>query len=208
MKSTGRINMKKYLTVLATLILFAGNAIAQTNDLSAEVKETLKRQAQIKVDELTNHISFIMQKSGYSDDVKNRHIKSALNLFLGKGNKYQDEYGNEKPAPTMEVSSKTRMTKVSYPVALYLQNIKYLNYDTIEITSTKSSFYGDIHKISENKYEAVLTFVQIFIGRRGDMEVYKDKTQKAVKVQMTRIPYEDASRWEILLGDTTVTVTE
>jgi hypothetical protein len=42
----------------------------------------------------------------------------------------------------------------------------------------------------------------------GDVDVYVDRTQKAVKVRMTRIPYEDSSRWEILLGDTTVMVTE
>lgn len=204
--------MRKIISVFACLVLFVTVASAQTSDLSSEVKETLKHQAQIKVDELTNHISFIMQKSGYSDDVKNSHIKAALNLFLGKGKDYKDDYGNDKPAPIMEVSSINRASgqvrKNSFPVSLYLQNIKHLNYDSIEITSTKSSFYGDIHKLSENEYEAVLTFVQIFIGRRGDMEVYRDKTQKAVKVRMTRIPYEDTSRWEILLGDTTVTVTE
>ena len=204
--------MKKILVFIASILLSFAWSQAQTNDLTDEVRETLKRQAQIKVDELTNHISFIMQKSGYSEDVKNSHIKAALNLFLGKGKAYKDEFGNTKDAPIMEVSSINRgngnVTVTPYPVSLYVQNIKHLNYDSIEITSTKSSFYGDIHKISENEYEAVLTFVQIFIGRRGDMEVYKDKTQKAVKVHMTRIPYEDSSRWEILLGDTTVTVTE
>lgn len=203
--------MRKALFILFAL-LFLQPAIAQTNDLTATEKETLKRAAQIKVDELTNHISFIMRKSEYPDDVKNRHIKAALNLFMGKGKEYQDIYGNTKPAPQMEVSSidrsSGRVSKQSYPVSLYLQNIKHLNYDSIEVTSSKSSFYGDIHKISENEYEAVLTFVQIFKGRMGDVDVYVDRTQKAVKVRMTRIPYEDSSRWEILLGDTTVMVTE
>lgn len=202
--------MKRIISLFA--ILFCICSAAQTNDLTKEVEETLKQQARIKVDELTNHISFIMQKSGYDNEIKDYHITAALNLFLGKGKPYEDKYGNSQPAPRMQVSSINRVTgSVStrdYPVSTYLSNLKYLNYDQIEITNSKSTFINNLHKVSEDEYEAVLSWVQIFIGKRNDMVIYKDKTKKNIVVRMQKKNYGGIDRWNVLLGDTTAAVTE
>ena len=202
--------MKKILSIFAVLLCFCANA--QTTDLTNEVKETLKQQARVKVDELTNHISFIMQKSGYGNDIKDFHIQAALNLFLGKGKSYSDKYGNVQPAPRMQVSSINRETGAvsvrDFPVSTYLSNLKYLSYDQVEITNSRSTFIDDLHKVGNDEYEAVLSWVQIFIGKNGDVVIYKDRTKKNIVVRMQKKNYGGIVRWDVLLGDTTAAVTE
>lgn len=202
--------MKRILSLLTVLLCVWANA--QTSDLTKDVEETLKQQAKVKVDELTNHISFIMQKSGYDDEIKDFHIQAALNLFMGKGKSYSDKYGNVQPAPRMQVSSINRTTGVvsirDFPVSTYLSNLKYLSYDQVEITNSKSTFIDNLHKVGEDEYEAVLSWVQIFIGKKGDMVIYKDKTKKNIVVRMQKKNYGGIVRWDVLLGDTTAAVTE
>ena len=203
--------MKKLISFISAAFVCICSA-AQTNDLTAEVQEVLKQQAAAKVNELTDHISFVMRKSGYDDTVKDYHIKAAKQLFVGGGKAYEDRYGNLQPAPRMQVSSIDRSTgSVSveeYQVANYLNNLKYLSYDTIEVTNSKSTFISNLHKLDTDEYEAVLSWVQIFIGKRNDMVIYKDRTKKNIVVRMQRKNYGGVERWEILLGDTTVSVTE
>jgi hypothetical protein len=94
-------------------------------------------------------------------------------------------------------------------VSTYLSNLKYLSYDEVEITNSKSTFIDNLHKVGEDEYEAVLSWVQIFVGKKGDMTVYRDKTKKDIVVKMTRNEYDDGIvRWSVLLGDTTAAVTE
>lgn len=203
--------MKKLISFISAAFVCICSA-AQTNDLIAEVQEVLKQQAAAKVNELTDHISFVMRKSGYDETVKDYHIKAAKQLFVGGGKAYEDLYGNLQPAPRMQVSSINRSTgSVSvkeYQVANYLNNLKYLSYDTIEVTNSKSTFISNLHKLDTDEYEAVLSWVQIFIGKRNDMVVYKDRTKKNIVVRMQRKNYGGVERWEVLLGDTTVSVTE
>lgn len=203
--------MKKLLSFISAAFVCICSA-AQTNDLTAEVQEVLKQQAAAKVNELTDHISFVMRKSGYDDTVKDYHIQAAKQLFVGGGKAYEDRYGNLQSAPRMQVSSINRSTgSVSvkeYQVANYLNNLKYLSYDTIEVTNSKSTFISNLHKLDTDEYEAVLSWVQIFIGKRNDMVIYKDRTKKNIVVRMQRKNYGGVERWEILLGDTTVSVTE
>lgn len=203
--------MKKLISFISAAFVCICSA-AQTNDLTAEVQEVLKQQAAAKVNELTDHISFVMRKSGYDETVKDYHIKAAKQLFVGGGKAYEDRYGNLQPAPRMQVSSINRSTgSVSvkeYQVANYMNNLKYLSYDTIEVTNSKSTFISNLHKLDKDEYEVVLSWVQIFIGKRNDMVVYKDRTKKNIVVRMQRKNYGGVERWEVLLGDTTVSVTE
>ena len=202
--------MKK-LTLLLLGALLCTGVKAQTNDLTKDVQEALMMQARIKVDELTNHISFIMSKK-YDNNVKDHHIKAALNLFVGMGGPYTDVFGNLQPAPRMQVSSINRSTGhvrlKEYQVSDYLSNLKYLSYDSIEIKNSKSTYISQLHKVGTDEYQAVLSWVQVFIGKSNDMIVYKDTTKKNIIVRMSRKNYGGFERWDVLLGDTTAAVTE
>lgn len=205
-------NMKKILILLIAVLTGIFSAAAQANGLTKEIENTLKEQAMIKVNELTDHISFLIKKSGYDNNVKDYHLKAALGLFIGSGKGYTDKWGNQQRAAQMQVSRINRATsEVSikeYPVSTYLSNLKYLDYDEVIITNSNSTCIGDLYRTGEDEYEAVLSWVQIFIGKRGDITVYKDKTKKDIVVKMQRKDYDGIVRWSVLLGDTTAAVTE
>lgn len=206
------MNMKKTLVLMTAFLAWIFPAAAQPDGLTKEIENTLKEQAMVKVNELTDHLSFIMKKTGYDNSVKDYHLKAALNLFVGNGRSYTDKWGNVQRAAQMQVSKINRATsEVSikeYPVSTYLSNLKYLDYDEIIITNSQSTCIGDLYKTGEDEYEAVLSWIQIFIGKRGDMTIYKDKTKKDIVVKMQRKDYDGVIRWSVLLGDTTAAVTE
>jgi hypothetical protein len=206
-------NMKKILILLIAVLTGIFSASAQSDGLTKEIENTLKEQAMVKVNELTDHISFLMKKSGYDNTVKEYHLRAALNLFVGGGRAYTDKWGNQQRAAHMQASRINRATSAvsikEYPVSTYLSNLKYLDYDEIIITNSNSTCIGDVYKTGDGEYEAVLSWVQIFVGKKGDMTVYRDKTKKDIVVKMTRNEYDDGIvRWSVLLGDTTAAVTE
>lgn len=198
----------KRITFVIYALLFVVGALAQTNDLSKEVASSIKEQCMLKVDAFTNHIIFIADKTN-SDEVKQYHVKAALNLFSGKGNNINDEYGNILvPAPRMEVSTTNSQQRRSYLIKQYLINLENLPYTEITITTTKCAFVSNLRQVDTNKYEAVLSFAQVFVGKRDNVIVYTDRTKKDVKVYIEKKDYKEKTRWEILLGDISVTATE
>ena len=203
--------MKRSLVLVSALMLVAGVVCAQTSDLTPEEEQAVKQQAKVKVETFTQYVSFVASKE-YEDDVRATYAKAALDLFLGKGKAWQDAFGNTKPAPQMQVSSihpRTRQVTVqAYAVALYMHNLQYLNYTNVRVESSKASFISSIKKIGTNEYETTLTYVQLFVGERDGVVVYKDKTTKTVKVILKRIGDEQYHRWDVLLGDIAVSATE
>jgi hypothetical protein len=192
-------------------MLSAATVWAQTSDLTPEEEQAVKQQAKVKVETFTQYVSFVASKE-YEDDVRATYAKAALDLFLGKGKEWKDAFGNVKPAPQMQVSSlnpKTKQVTVQeYAVSLYMHNLQYLNYTNVRVESSKASFISSIKKTGTNEYETTLTYVQIFIGERDGVIVYQDKTTKTVKVILKRVGDEQYHRWDVLLGDISVSATE
>ena len=203
--------MKRSLIFISALLLIATSAWAQTSDLTSEEEQAVKQQAKVKVETFTQYVSFVASKE-YEDDVRATYAKAALDLFLGKGKEWKDAFGNVNPAPQMQVSSlnpKTRQVTVQeYAVSLYMHNLQYLNYTNVRVESSKASFISSIKKTGANEYETTLTYVQLFIGERDGVIVYQDKTTKTVKVILKRVGDEQYHRWDVLLGDISVSATE
>lgn len=203
--------MKRSLIFISALMLSAATVWAQTSDLTPEEEQAVKQQAKVKVETFTQYVSFVASKE-YEDDVRATYAKAALDLFLGKGKEWKDAFGNVKPAPQMQVSSlnpKTKQVTVQeYAVSLYMHNLQYLNYTNVRVESSKASFISSIKKTGTNEYETTLTYVQIFIGERDGVIVYQDKTTKTVKVILKRVGDEQYHRWDVLLGDISVSATE
>lgn len=199
--------MRKIYYLFITVFVAINCVNAQTSDLSKEVEESIKQQCMLKVDAFTNHVKYIADKDN-DEEIKELHINAALNLFIGKGSSSEDLDGNFIPAPRMEVSSVNTQTIRSYFIKQYLINLENLPYTDVEIETTKCAFVGDLKKVGTDKYEAVLSFAQVFKGKRGEVIVYRDKTKKDVRVYIEKKDYEEKSRWEILLGDISVKATE
>lgn len=92
--------MKKKLIIGVMISLFAPCLCAQNNQsLEKELEDALKKRCKETVDAYTFHVEYIADKKN-SDKVKDDHIKTALEYFIGNGDglKLLDDYGN----PIME----------------------------------------------------------------------------------------------------------
>ena len=181
---------------------------AQSGDpnLEVEVRETINQQCIHKVKALTDHFAKIAKKEE-SDDIKDYHIEACLDLFIGGGNDTKDEEGNIIfPAPRIEVSSLATGNKNSYFIKNYLIRLKSLQYSKI-VFKTSSCYLaeGGIKRVSENKYSAVVSFYQVFVGYKDNLIVYRDKTKKTVKVLIEK---DNLGRFDVLLGDIKVDQTD
>lgn len=80
--------MKSIRYILCTLFLMIGvTAFAQSD---ASISELMKQRAQQKVAQMNDNISFMADKSK-SLDTRNYYKRRALNLFIEKGEPYEEE---------------------------------------------------------------------------------------------------------------------
>ena len=94
------------------------------------------------------------------------------------------------------------------PLKQYLQNLQNLKWSSVKITKAQTCRISNFYKRNDNLYEATATFFQYFEGRSGEKVVYRDKTQKEVKVYLSRV--EDGqlgSYWDLKFGDINVAET-
>lgn len=206
------------LILLAWVFSF-NHTFAQTSDLSESDMEALKEQAKNKVDQFNDYISYIASKRKYknaaeqAEDSKNKdaHIEEACKLFIGGGRQSKDNYGNVIPAPQMETSIKRRNGTIyirTRPIPDYLREMKNKNYTELIVKSSDAHFTSEAKKVGDNEYEMTLSYAQIYIGKRGEVEVYVDKTQKTIKVYVKRYVIDGRTKWQVLLGSVKVDCTE
>ncbi len=199
-------NMKRIILILFIVFLTNINFIIAQNpsinpNLEFEVRESINEQCVHKVKAFTDHLSKIATKIE-NDSIKEWHIEACMDLFVGRGNDTKDSEGNVIiPAPRIEVTSLANGTKNSYFIKNYLKRLKNLEYTKIVFKTSKCYMAsGGIKKIRENEWSAIVTYYQVFIGYNGDMIVYRDKTQKNVRITITR---DETGRFDVLLGDIT-----
>ena len=197
--------MKRVLLIVAVIVfgsyyLLADDFINDPN-LEREVRETINTQCEHQVKAFTNHLAFIAKKEN-PDSIKDYHIEACMDLFVGRGDNTLDKEGNVIiPAPRIEVTSVTRQTKNSYFIRKYLERLKGLQYSKIVFKSSKCYIAdGGIKEIEKGsgEYVATVSFYQVFQGYKGDLLVYKDKTEKRVTVHIKR---NASGNFTISLGD-------
>ena len=193
--------MKKYILSLCLGLIFSSPMTMAQNrtDLELEIRETINEQCIHKVKAFTNHLAKIATKVE-ADSIKAYHIEACMDLFVGRGGDTKDSDGNIIiPAPRIEVSSATTGKMNSYFIRNYLERLKNLEYTKLIFKTSKCYLAeGGIRKIDTNQYAATVSFYQVFVGYKGELEVYRDKTQKTVNVIIKR---DDLGRFEVLLGD-------
>ena len=203
--------MKKILSII--LVFFVTTIVngQEIKGLDENVRQEVKEYAKEKVDEFNGHLSYIASKK-VSDEVKDDHIHEALILFIGQGDKSYDQYGNEIPAPTMEVSAINRKTgKVRLRTRLlktYLSDMKSLNYTEVNVSASEATYISELQPDGNGRYKAVLSYAQIFVGKRDGIVVYRDVTKKSIEIYIEVKKYGDKNLYEILLGNIKVDATE
>ena len=161
--------MKRYFLLILLTVMPFGICWAQS-EIDSNAREQVKQYAMQRVDEFNGALSFISSKGkGYDNSVKDFYIRQALRLFIGRGKASRDLDGNIIPAPMMEVSSINRRTHAkrvrSRLLTTYLEALKGLSYDEVKLTSSSAVFMSTLQKVGTGRYEAVLTYAQVFVAK-------------------------------------------
>ena len=199
--------MKKQLLLLFLLsIVMVGRA--QTNDLSPEELEAFKIQCQERIDAFQTGLEIIADKENQDATVRQHYINTLPDLFMGGGEEWTDVNGQKHPPVKMQVSviryNQTIDTH-DVPLKQYLKNLQNLKWTSVKITKAKTCLISNFYKINSNLYEATATFFQYYEAQSGETVVYKDFTQKEVKVYISRV--EDGqlgTYWDMKFGDINV----
>ncbi len=196
--------MKK--TIIALGIALCCNALhAQTTiinegieirlpDVNNEADQKLLQQrAKECVKQMNDYITSMTAKqiNGHptlSDRFKFR--KAALELFLNNGDSIELNNGI-KGAPVMmettSVNASGKSIKTTRPIKVYFERLINLiqkgTYTDVTITSTDIEAM-DVSKMQKvgDRYQCVVSYSQDFIGRRGEITTYADRTKKTITV--------------------------
>lgn len=158
--------------------------------------EAYSRKALQKTAELGTYLGIILDRTNSMAEA-NKAVELAVKLFI-------DENAQ------VEVSSTDGRDR--YKVRAYLNRLKLLKYDKIEITWTDISYVSDLKKGIDGNYYGVITLQQRFKGFIDNEVVYGDLTEKNIEVMM--VPYqketdgEQKQKWDVFLSDVGVVVTK
>lgn len=154
--------------------------------------EEFSAKALDKVRSLGNYFQIISDKETPWQEA-NDAIDLALELFLNEESQ-------------VEVSSTSSPEKRSYPIRRYLERLKMLQYDQVEITWSEINYVSNLRKGSDGNYYGVISFLQKFTGYREGRPVYSDLTRKNIQVVLKGISKETLSgttveTWDVFLSD-------
>ena len=145
------------------------------------------------------YLTFIGSKKN-DLNTKKAYIKQALQLFIGKGEKYEDGYGNVQPAVGMETTSKYKKKKSWQLTKQYLNRLANMTYKEIEITWVDTCRVSNFYKVKDGLYTATVTVSQRFAGYR-DNGGYTDTTVKTIEIFLEEYLTPVGRRYRILFGD-------
>ena len=154
------------------------------------------RKALQKTADLGTYLSIISDRNNSLEEA-NKAVELAVKLFVNED-------------AQVEVSSKEGRNR--YKVRAYLNRLKLLKYDKIEISWTDISYVSDLKKGVDGNYYGVITLQQRFKGFIDNRVVYGDLTEKNIEVMV--MPYEKETdgvkeqMWDVFLSDVGVVVTK
>lgn len=196
--------------LLSLFLLVSGSATAQlkvplkaapeseiNENRTAQIDpEVYSRRALQKTEDLGTYLSIISDRNNSMAEA-NKAVEQAVKLFI-------DENAQ------VEVSSKEGSNR--YKIRAYLNRLKLLNYDKIEISWTDISYVSDLKKGTNGNYYGVITLQQRFKGFIDNEVVYGDLTEKNIEVMV--VPYQKETdgvqeqKWDVFLSDIGVVVTK
>ena len=183
--------MKKTFAILALVMLMAGSAMAQQEELSFERKQAIDSLALEKVRDLSKYIKIVGSKETAWSEA-NRVIDRAEELFMS----------NAEIGVSSVASNKVKYFKVRP----YFEHLMRLNYDRVEIEWYNIEYVSDLQRQPDGTYVGVITIFQTFRGydKEGNL-AYKDTTKKDITVYVKRKETQIGGRmigfWDVMLGD-------
>ncbi|HLA60591.1 MAG TPA: hypothetical protein VK622_17575 [Puia sp.] len=160
-------------------------------------KEEFKAKSLNKINQFNSYLKILCDKKASPYDQDNA-VEQAVKLFVD--------------GAIIETSSVNNDEKKHYKVHAYLDNLKNLHYDKIDITWTKVEYVSDIRLGADGKYYGAVSFEQTFRGYRDGQLVYEDVTKKTAEVELKVYDKNylgnTISQWDVLLSDIEVMTTK
>ena len=200
---------KQFFFLILFLIL-AGSAMAQEEMIIKTVPagnisprasiepdpELYHQKALQKTAELGTLIAIISDRNNSLEEA-NKAVELAVKLFINED-------------AEIEVSGPEG--KKRYKVRAYLNRLKLLDYDKIEVSWSDISYVSDLRKGTDGNYYGVVTLQQRFKGFMDNEMIYGDLTEKNIEVMLA--PYQKKTdgeiqeKWDVFLSDVGVVVTK
>ena len=156
-------------------------------------KEEFKKQALAKIKEFQGCLYILCdKKAGF--EAQDNAVDQGSSLFVD--------------GAIIEVSSINSDEKKHLKVRDFLDKLRNLRYEHIQITFSHVDYVSNIRKGSDGKYYGLVSFEQTFRAFSDGRLVYEDETKKTAEVQL--IVYErnfqgDAvQKWDVMLSDVEV----
>ncbi len=202
----------KKLLLLFAISIVSTPLFAQSFELSEENKEDIEDQIIQQVDMYQHCLKYLANKKTTIAD-KNVYYRKALDLFIGKGESYEDLLTHEKHAAVKtQVSSVKKGPQPPIPTKVHLRGIRdgsrYKNYSNVSMESAQLVVVDGLTKIDDTLYTTVAHMATEFVGVRDGVPVYKDITWKDIEVYVVRRETATRVRFDIQFGDITVVATE
>ncbi len=155
-------------------------------------------KAEKKTAQFTDYLKILCDKgTGYEELEK--AIRQAITLFVNED-------------ATIEVSSNNRLKVNRWRIREYLNKVKAIQYDRIEIRWTHVQYVGDLKLGADGNLYGTVSFEQEFRGYRDNQLVYSDVTIKNANVVLKTYDktYEGTTQkiWDVLLSDVGVSATK
>ena len=165
---------------------------------SEQLKEFQDKGLQ-KVKQLEGHIQIIANKTTRLE-ISTQAIENALRLF-------------DRPEERLvEVSSLSRPEKVNLFVKKYLEKLRQLNYDNVQIEWADFQYTSDFKKGDDGFYHGYIIFRQRFTASKDDRPVYTDLTTKRTEIILKfyskAVEGIETENYDVFLGDISVEQTQ
>jgi hypothetical protein len=175
----------------------AANAL-QAKLLGDITPDEFRKKAAKKTEELTGYLKKLCDNSVEREEV-DETITQALSLFVNED-------------AVVEVSSNNRDDVVRQKIRTYLNHLKLLRYDYIEIKWTHVQFVGDLKVGPDGNLHGTVSFEQEFRAYNDNKLVYSDITIKHTNVMLKiydkTLEGSNQKIWDILLSDISVSGTK
>ena len=180
---------------------------SQTHNLTQDELDAFKIQCQERLDAFQMGLEIIADKQ-QDEEIKQHYINTLPEMFMGNGNEWSDASGQRHAAVKMQISVIKQSGNAEthdVPLKQYLNRLKNLKWTSVKITKAKTCLISNFYMINDNLYEATATFFQYFEGNGREGLIYKDFTQKEVKVYLSRVvDGQLGTYWDLKFGDINV----
>ncbi len=200
---TSSMIVADYITEIRTALGEAEKNAPAAPKKTGSVRLTTEQVAEFsgkglkKVEQFADYLKIIVDKSKPGDE-KDQAIDLAMKLFLNNAK--------------IEISSVTRNGSNKMDIRQYLNNLKILRYESVNVSWSQIAYVKDLVEETDGSYSGIISAYQTFEGTKNGGIEYQDVTKKEAKVKLSRYNKQKEGKlekeWDILIGDIRVVETK